>query len=113
VKDERDWALVVGWLLAALRGTGPFPVLAIGGEHGSGKSSVAKVLRALIDPNQSWLRSEPRDARDLAISARHGYVIVLDNLSSIQSWLSDCLCRLATGGGFSTRELYTDDDEII
>jgi len=113
VKDERDWALVVGWLLAALRGTGPFPVLAIGGEHGSGKSSVAKVLRALIDPNQSLLRSEPRDARDLAISARHGYVIVLDNLSSIQSWLSDCLCRLATGGGFSTRELYTDDDEII
>src|SRR5262249_54050728 len=28
-------------------------------------------------------------------------------------WLSDCLCRLATGGGFATRELYTDADEVL
>ena len=28
-------------------------------------------------------------------------------------WLSDALCRLATGGGFSTRELYSDDEEVI
>src|SRR5262249_1137398 len=28
-------------------------------------------------------------------------------------WLSDALCRLATGGGFSTRELYTNDEEMI
>ncbi len=27
--------------------------------------------------------------------------------------MSDALCRLSTGGGFSTRELYTDDEEII
>ena len=28
-------------------------------------------------------------------------------------WLSDALCRLATGGGFSTRKLYTDDEEQL
>lgn len=27
--------------------------------------------------------------------------------------LYEALCRLSTGGGFSTRELYTDRDEII
>jgi hypothetical protein len=27
--------------------------------------------------------------------------------------ISDCLCRLSTGGGFSTRALYTDNDEVI
>jgi hypothetical protein len=27
--------------------------------------------------------------------------------------LSDALCRLSTGGGFSTRQLFTDDDEFI
>jgi hypothetical protein len=27
--------------------------------------------------------------------------------------LSDALCRLATGGGFSTRKLYTDDEEQL
>ena len=36
-----------------------------------------------------------------------------DNLSFVPSWLSDALCRLSTGGGFATRELYTDQDEII
>ena len=28
-------------------------------------------------------------------------------------WLSDALCRLATGGGFGTRQLYSDDEESL
>jgi hypothetical protein len=40
-------------------------------------------------------------------------VISFDNLSRLQDWLSDCLCRLATGGGFTTRELYTDCEEVF
>ena len=36
-----------------------------------------------------------------------------DNLSGVSPWLSDALCRIATGGGFGTRQLYTDDEEII
>ncbi len=40
-------------------------------------------------------------------------MVAFDNLSSIPPWLSDGLCRLATGGGFSTRELYTDTEEVI
>jgi len=39
--------------------------------------------------------------------------LAYDNLSHVQPWLSDALCRLSTGGGFATRELYTDSDEII
>ena len=27
--------------------------------------------------------------------------------------MSDALCRLATGGGFSTRRLYSDDEEVV
>jgi hypothetical protein len=37
----------------------------------------------------------------------------LDNVSHLQPWLSDALCRLATGGGFATRQLYEDDTEKI
>jgi hypothetical protein len=43
----------------------------------------------------------------------NGHVLVFDNLSSISTEVSDCLCRLSTGGGFSTRALYTDNDEVI
>ena len=29
------------------------------------------------------------------------------------SWLSDALCRLASGGSFAVRQLYTDDEEVL
>jgi hypothetical protein len=111
--ELRDERLVVGWLLACLRPIGPYPVLVLHGEHGSAKSTAAKVLRFLVDPNVAPLRAEPREPRDLAIAAGNGWIIGLDNLSSIKPWLSDALCRLATGGGFSTRELYSDDHEKL
>jgi hypothetical protein len=47
------------------------------------------------------------------IAATNSWMVAFDNLSDLESWLSDCLCRLSTGGGFSTRELYTDMDEMI
>jgi hypothetical protein len=112
-KRPGDWVLIKGWLIAALRPRGPFPVLFIHGEQGSAKSTMQRQLRMLIDPNSAPLRAEPRDGRDLVIAANNSWVLALDNLSYLQPWLSDAICRLATGGGFSTRELYTDAEEII
>ena len=59
------------------------------------------------------MRAPPRDERDLAIATSGNWVPALDNLSGVRPWLSDALCRLATGGGFATRELYSDDREVI
>ncbi len=111
--DENTWRLIASWLLAASRPTGPYPLLSLGGEQGSGKSVTARVLRALLDPNAAAIRSAPREVRDIMIAATNGWEVALDNLSHIDPWLSDCLCRLATGGGFATRELYSDADEAI
>ena len=112
VRDE-DWPLVVACLLQALNPRGPYLVMCLHGEQGAAKSTTGKVLRSIIDPNTALLRSEPRDVRDLVIAANNSWMIVMDNLSHLEPWLSDALCRLSTGGGFSTRELYTDDEEII
>jgi hypothetical protein len=49
----------------------------------------------------------------LLIAATNSWAVCFDNLSHLPDWLSDALCRLATGGGFSTRELYTDAEEKI
>jgi hypothetical protein len=113
LRDGDQYALVIGWLVAAARPRGPYPVLVLGGEHGAAKSTTAEVFRRLIDPNAAMLRAKPRDVRDVMIAASNGWIVALDNLSDIESWLSDALCRLATGGGFATRELYSDTDEII
>jgi hypothetical protein len=113
VGSDNDWQLIVGWMLGAFRPKGPYPVLVLAGEQGSAKSSAAELARDTIDPNTASLRSEPRDPRDLMIAATNSWVIAYDNLSHLPPWLSDCLCRLATGGGFATRELYSDGDETI
>lgn len=43
----------------------------------------------------------------------HNYVAYFDNVSHIRDWISDELCKAVTGSGFSKRQLYTDDDDII
>lgn len=111
--DEMDWMLLVAWLLAAIRPHGPYPLAALHGEHGSAKTTTARVLRALVDPNLAPVRSEPKDGRDLMISASNAWIIALDNLSRVPDSLSDALSRLSTGGGFATRTLRTDTDETI
>jgi len=113
VRDDSQWTLLIAWALAALRPSGPYPVLNLTSEHGSGKTTTGEVLGRLIDPNSAMLRAEPRDVRDVMIAATNSWMVAFDNLSELQPWLSDCLCRLSTGGGFSTRELYTDMDEMI
>jgi hypothetical protein len=49
----------------------------------------------------------------LFIAASNGHVLAFDNLSGLPPWLSDTLCRLTSGGAFSTRRLFTDQDEIL
>ncbi len=112
VRDDQ-WPLLVAWLVAAIRPTGPYPILKLLGEQGSAKTTTARVLRSLVDPNAAPVRAEPRSTRDLMIASNNGWVLCLDNLSSVKADLSDALCRLATGGGFATRTLYSDDDETI
>src|SRR5947199_265451 len=109
--SQDDFILVVAWLLAALRSGGPYPLLAISGEQGSAKTVLSKLLKALIDPNAAPVRSLSREERELMIAANNGYMLAFDNLSGLPIWLSDALCRLASGGSFAVRRLYTDDEE--
>jgi hypothetical protein len=113
VATDDDWKLLVSWLLAALRPNGPYPVLCLYGEAGAAKSTLERLLRSLVDPSSAPLRSEPRDPRDLIIAATNSWVVALDNLSHLPPWLSDALCRLASGGGYATRELYSDSEEVL
>jgi hypothetical protein len=110
---EDDFILLIAWVTAALRSTGPYPILVLLGEQGATKSTASRVARRLVDPHVSLLRSEPREPRDLMIAACNSWVMTIDNLSNMSPWLSDGLCRLATGGGFATRALYTDSEETF
>ena len=88
-------------------------MLVLTGEQGSAKSTCARMLRSLVDPHEAPLRSAPRTEQDLFIAARNAHILAFDNLSAVSGWLSDALCRVATGAGFGTRELYTNDEENV
>ena len=71
------------------------------------------MISSLIDPRTSALRGVPREVRDLTAAARNSWLVCFDNLSRLPEDLADAACRLATGGGFGGRELYSDHDEAV
>ena len=111
--DESDWVLVLCWITFCFIPYHPHPILILQGEQGSGKSFASRTLKSLVDPAKSPLQPEPKDLRNLAINANNRWLIAFDNLSSISNSQSDALCRIATGGGFTTRTLFENDEETI
>lgn len=113
VADEREFDLVLAWMVGTLQPSGPYPVLALGGRQGCAKTTCARVLIALVDPNKAPVRSQPKSEDDLVVAAQHSRVLCFDNVSSLSADLSDSICRLATGGGLAKRQLYTDADAVV
>jgi len=108
---DADFRLVVTWATAALRPVGPCPILVLHGEQGSAKTTLAKILGLLIDPQACPLLTVPESTSDLMITAPNGWLLSYDNVSRITRWLSDGLCQLVTGGGFASRRKYTNKEQ--
>jgi hypothetical protein len=110
---DSSWPLIVGFLVAALLPDMPHAILLLSGGQGTGKSCVARFLVLLVDPSAAPLRSEPRDLEQWQIQASGSWAVAIDNLSSIPVWLSDALCKAATGDGLVKRKLYTDGELAV
>ncbi len=111
-KKESQLLLLVLLVVSFLPDT-PRPILTLNGAPGSSKSTLLKFFREFIDPSSVPLVTPPNSITELAQLASHNYSVYFDNLSVLPVWLSDSLCRLVTGDGYSKRELYTDDDDIL
>lgn len=111
--DESGFRLLIGWLVSTLKAENPQVILTLTGSQGTAKSTAARFLGRLIDPNEAGLSSQPDSKSDLAVTARAVYVYGLDNVSRMPSWLQDGLCMIATGAAMPTRTKYTDDDLTV
>ena len=108
-----DRALALAWLVSTLRPSLSMPILALSGEHGSCKSTTARLLAALIDHHQAGLRTRPKEEQTVMVSAQSSWVLAYDNLSTMPAWLSDTLCCLSTGASHTARTLYSDGEESV
>lgn len=113
VGSEEEWQMIIAWILYSMKPSGPYPILIMNGEQGSAKSTVSRMFRCLIDPSMAPLSPSPRTSQEMAITASNSWLLAFDNISHVTVSLSDDLCRLATGGGFRSRTLYTNSEEFI
>lgn len=113
--NDESWPLLVAWLVSALITPDvAHTILALIAEHGSAKSTITRCLVDLIDPSPVPLRQAPRDQHAWTTAASASWIVALDNMSGVlPNWLSDCLCRAATGDGDVRRALYTDNDVSV
>lgn len=110
---ERDRPLLLAWLVAALTPDVPHAVLAIRGEHGSGKTTFTRTVGGLLDPSPAPTRKPPRDADAWVTAAAGSWVVAVDNVSAVSAWWSDALCRACTGDGDVRRRLYSDSELTV
>jgi hypothetical protein len=113
VKDDGNKLLLKCYIISLFIPDIAKPILMLHGEQGSAKSTLQELIRMLVDPSNVLTLTFPRDINELIQKLSHNYITYFDNVSSIKEWISDQLCRGVTGSGFSKRQLYTDDEDII
>lgn len=89
------------------------PLLMLNGHQGSAKTTAARILKKLVDPSAVDVGPLPKTVAEIAQLLSHQHFTVFDNLSEIKPAVSDLLCQAVTGGVFSKRRLYTDEEDVV
>jgi hypothetical protein len=112
ITNEKQKLLVKIWIISLLIPDIAIPILLPYGEKGSAKSTLQKKIKMLIDPSSLDLLSFYNNKTQFIQQFSHNFLCFYDNVRYAPPWLSDETCRAITGGAFSKRELYTDDEDI-
>jgi len=97
---DADFTRCLTWLTASLRPTGPYPILVLTGPTGSGKSFVARALRALVDPSTVPINRLPPRDHDLLKLAFHNWMLVFDLVHRMGRKMSETLCAISSGDAY-------------
>ncbi|MBE4695400.1 hypothetical protein HGI16_11870 [Brevibacterium casei] len=114
MKSEDDRQVLRGWLVGAYALVGrPCPTLALLGEQGTAKTSSIRCTFYLVDPTTAPVRRPPNDADSYLHAVNNSRGTAFDNLSSIQRWMCDAMCRTVTGDSDVGRTFYTNGDSYV
>lgn len=107
-------ALVVILLVCWLKEGVTYPVLALYGAPGGGKSTAALQLLMLVDPPASGqLPNIAQSVEHITAAAQSRHVLTIDNASRFSAELQDILCTCSTGGEVLQRQLYTNGEVVV
>lgn len=98
--NDSERARIFAWLVSALRPSGPYPILVLQGPATSGKTMLARALRALIDPSPALVRRLPARDEELLPFAFENWVLAFDDAYKFSHKIADALCAVASGDAF-------------
>ena len=113
LENEKDFYLIIDFLLNILSPFESYIGLALIGEQGTAKTTAARIIKHILDPDRKTKLTTPKNEEDLIISSRTSKLLLFDNLSKCTQKFSDSLCRLLDGSGIAKRRLFTDEDESV
>lgn len=110
-QEHKD--LVTVWLISCLIPEFPHTILVPYGDQGSGKTTLSKNCKAIIDPSLIDTLGLVGEQRELVQTLSHHWLLPYDNLSSLSREVQNIFCRTITGASYCKRKLYSDDEDII
>ena len=110
--NDKDQILDLAALVYSLVPDSPHPPTLCYGPAGSGKTlGFHRSTKLLVDPSSvTQGLSLPWKKGDLPLQLLRHYYMIYSNLSKLQDWQSDSLCRAVDGAADETRRLYKDTD---
>lgn len=107
-----DLILFVVWIIQAFCSGNHFALL-VTAERGSGKSTISRIARMLIEPSSVDISHLSNKKEELLNTLSNLYLVCFDNVRSITREQSDLLCSAITKGTATKRALYTDNDMFV
>lgn len=111
--DEENKLLVLVYIISCFVPEIPHPIFHPNGPQGAGKTTLCRIIKRLCDPSAIEALIAPKDLNQLVQILAHHHICLFDNMSDLPGWMSDIIAQACTGGGFSKRQLYTDDEDVI
>jgi energy-coupling factor transporter ATP-binding protein EcfA2 len=110
---DTDIKLLIGAMLGMMipsnfNDSFSLPILVITGDPGAGKSTLAKLLKTLLDNEIATVSTRPSKIEDLWVQALCSHILSYDNMRNVWDGLSDAMCALTTNAAQIRRSLYTN-----
>lgn len=88
------------------------PLLLLEGAPGSGKTAAPALLQLVLQGRRKAMQLQRNKEDDFGVVLLRSPIALFDNTDAYIDWVPDAVCAYATGGQWTKRKLYTDDESL-
>lgn len=110
---EEDYQMFLIYLVQCFFPNSSHFIAIISSAHGSGKSTLTRLIRRIVDPAIAGESFMPNSIEELKNHLINNTFVAFDNTERLKNDVSDLLCSAVTGTYITKRELYTTSEECI